>query len=192
MMPTGYWKDFIQQQQQPQGGVQNLALQSINQSPYQNLIGELQDPINIETGLTAPWYQQAFNRMRGQIQTGTKTNLEQMQKYTGGRGFRPGESGMADTLMGGVARQGAERLASGSGELAAHQLERGFGQKLSLEQLNLQRKLGGAGLALEGEEGALNRMMQMYGLQTQEELARWQPYWAGISGSYDNPFTYGG
>lgn len=190
-MPTGYWRDFIQQQQN-QGQVSNPALAGLNQSPSQTFISEMQQPIDIPTGLNAPWYQQAFNRMRGQIQTGTRANLAQIQQFTGGRGFRTGESGMADTLIGREARAGSQRLAGASAGLAESQLERGFGQRLSLEQLNLQRRLGAGGLAMQGEESAMDRLMQQQQLRVQEELARWQPYWAGATGAYNNPFAYGG
>ena len=189
-MPTGYWKDFVKKQ--PNAQVSNPALAGMNQSPSQTLISEMSSPITIESGLNAPWYQQAFNRMRGNIQTGTKTNLAQMNKYTGGKGFRPGESGMADTLMAGVARQGSERLAGAASGLAEFQTKEGFDQRLSVENLNLQRRLGAGGLAMRGEESAMDRLQREQELRVQEELARWQPYWSQVGSSYNNPFAYGG
>ncbi len=187
-MPTGYWKDFIKKQPQ----VSNPTLAGMNQSPSQTFISEMAQPIEIESGLNAPWYQQAFNRLRGNIQTGTKLNLAQMRKYTGGKGFRPGASGMADTLMAGVAREGSQRLTGAASGLAEMQTREGFNQKLSVEQLNLQRRLGAGGLAMQGEESAMDRLMREQELRVQEELARWQPYWSQVGSSYNNPFAYGG
>jgi len=47
--------------------------------------------------------------------------------------------------------------------------------------MNLQRKLGGAGLALTGEEGALNRALEYYRTKLGAETAEWQPWWQGMA-----------
>lgn len=142
------------------------------QTPYAGFLKSLAQPIEYQDRS-----QQRFNLARGQIQAGTKMQMGQMEKYMGGKGFRGGESGIADTAMGRIARGGAERMGQVTGQIAESEAERGYGYA----GLNLQRQLGGGQMALAGEEGALNRMMQYYGGQQQAEQRQWQPWWQGLS-----------
>lgn len=154
---------------------------TMQQSPYAGFLGGLQQPIDV------PYQnlqQQRYNLMRGQIQGATRTGMEQMRTMMGGRGFRAGEAGIADVPIMQIAQRGQEQLGRGALGLAAEEAR--IAPELGLREagLNLQRILGGGGLALAGEEAAQTRLMDYLRLISGTEAQRWQPYWGGVSGIY--------
>ena len=149
--------------------------QEMGQSPYAGFLQGLTQPIDYQDRS-----QQRYNIARGFIQSGTRTAMEQAKTYMGGRGFRGGESGMADVALGRIATGGAERLSRAGLEISESEAAR----RQQYEQLELQRKLGGGQLALTGEEGALNRMMEYYRARLGAETAEYQPWWQGMATGY--------
>ena len=147
----------------------------MGQSPYASFLKSLTEPIEYESR-----YQPRYNIARGQIQSGTRTALEQAKTYMGGRGFRGGESGIADTALGKIATGGAERLSRASLEIGESEAAR----RAEYERMNLQRKTSGAGIALTGEEGALDRMMRYYEAKLGAETREWTPWWQGMATGY--------
>jgi len=147
----------------------------MEKSPYAGFLESLTRPIRYEDRS-----QQRFNIARGQIQSGTRTQLEQAKEYMGGKGFRGGESGIADTALGKIATGGAERLSRAQLEIS----ESEAAKRSEYEALELQRKISGAGISLTGEEGALNRMMEYYRARLGAETAEYQPWWQGLSQGY--------
>ena len=147
----------------------------MGQSPYAGFLSSLAQPIDYQDRS-----QQRYNIARGQIQSGTRTAMEQAKTYMGGRGFRGGESGIADTALGQIATGGAERLGRAGLEIGESEAAR----RHQYEQLDLQRKLSGGQLALTGEEGALNRMMEYYRSKLMAETAEYQPWWSGMASGY--------
>ena len=145
----------------------------MGQSPYAGFLKSLTEPLQYESR-----YQQRFNLARGGIQSATRTALEQAKTYMGGKGFRAGESGIADAPISAIATKGAERLTKAGLEIGESEAAR----RAEYDRMELQRKMGGGQLALTGEEGALNRMMEYYKAKLSAETAEWQPWWAGISG----------
>lgn len=147
----------------------------MGQSPYAGFLQQLTQPIDYQDRS-----QQRYNIARGYIQSGTRTAMEQAKTYMGGRGFRGGESGYADVPFARIATGGAERLSRAQAEIGESEAAR----RQQYEQLELQRKLGGGQLALTGEEGALNRMMEYYRARLGAETAEYQPWWSGMSVGY--------
>jgi len=147
----------------------------MGQSPYAGFLQSLTRPIGYEDRS-----QQRYNIARGQIQSGTRTAMEQAKTYMGGRGFRGGESGIADTALGQIATGGAQRLSQAGLEIGESEAAR----RQQTEMMNLQRMLGGGQLALTGEEGALNRMMEYYRARLGAETAEYTPWWSGMSSGY--------
>ena len=147
----------------------------MGQSPYAGFLASLAQPIDYQDRS-----QQRYNIARGQIQSGTRTAMEQAKTYMGGRGFRGGESGIADTALGRIATGGAERLTRATQEIGESESAR----RQQYEMMNLQRMMGGGQLALTGEEGALNRMMEYYRARLGAETAEYQPWWQGFSQGY--------
>ena len=147
----------------------------MGQSPYAGFLQQLTQPIDYQDRS-----QQRYNIARGFIQSGTRTAMEQAKTYMGGRGFRGGESGIADTALGRIATGGAERLSRAGLEIG----ESGAARRGEYERMNLQRITSGAGIALTGEEGALNRMMEYYRAKLQAETAEYQPWWQGMATGY--------
>ena len=145
----------------------------MGQSPFAGFLKSLTEPLQYESR-----YQQRFNLARGGIQSATRTALEQAKTYMGGRGFRAGESGIADAPISAIATKGAERLSRAGLEIGESEAAR----RAEYDRMELQRKMGGAQIALSGEEGALNRMMEYYKTKLEAETREWTPWWAGISG----------
>jgi len=144
-----------------------------SKSPYAKFLESLTKPIEYKSRAKERW-----NLARGQIQGATKLEAEQMKTYMGGKGFRGGESGIADTALGRVARGGSERLSEASRMIALSEADRAQ----QYEMMNLQRLLGGGQLALGGEEGAYNRLMDYYRNKLGGETGEWTPYWQGLTG----------
>ena len=149
--------------------------EEMGQSPYAGFLQQLTQPIDYQDRS-----QQRYNIARGYIQSGTRTAMEQAKTYMGGRGFRGGESGIADTALGRIATGGAERLGRAQAEIGESEAAR----RGEYERMNLQRQLGGGQLALTGEEGALNRMMEYYRARLGAETAEYQPWWQGMAAGY--------
>ena len=145
----------------------------MGQSPYAGFLKGLTEPLQYENR-----YQQRFNLARGGIQSATRTALEQAKSYMGGKGFRAGESGIADAPISAIATKGAETLSRAGLEIG----ESEAAKRAEYDRMELQRKMGGAQIALSGEEGALDRMMRYYEAKLGAETREWQPWWAGISG----------
>lgn len=106
----------------------------------------LAQPIKAKTGLSDIERRGIYNLGRRQIQGATKTAMEQMRTQLGGRGFRAGESGIADTALGQIASQGAERLGAFATQTALEERKRRFEEAAQLGGLNVQRMAAGAGL----------------------------------------------
>lgn len=148
---------------------------NMQQSAYAPFLQQLTQPIEYQSQ-----QQERYGLAQEQIQRGTRLEAEQMRRYMGGRGFRGGESGIADTALGGVFRGGAERLSQASRAISQDEAAR----EAQYAQMNLQRMLGagqlglgGEELTLAGQEGAMNRMMQMWQSMIQSQQGRFQPYW---------------
>ena len=77
---------------------------------------QLKKPVDLGgTGSTSAL---KYGLARGQIQGGTRTAMEQARESMGGRGFRAGESGLADTTIAQIATQGASRLGEAYNQIA--------------------------------------------------------------------------
>lgn len=151
------------------------ALAGMEKSPFAGFLASLGRPIPFEGR-----HQQRFNIARGQIQSGTRTALEQMKTFMGGRGFRGGESGYADVPLERIATGGAERLSRAGLEIGESEAER----KQAYDMMNLQRMVSGGQLGLAGEEGIQNRLLQYLALLSGTEQNRWQPYWGAVGQTY--------
>ena len=150
-------------------------LEGMKHSPYSGFMQMLSKQIPFEGR-----YQQRFNLARGGIQSGTRTALEQMKTFMGGRGFRGGESGYADVPLAQIATGGAERLSQAGLQIGESEAER----KQAYDMMNLQRMIGGGQLGLAGEEGIQNRLLQYLALLSGTEQQRWQPYWGAAGATY--------
>ena len=177
--PVGTTGAVTGQTTQPQTPTGSGVEQGMGQSPYAGFLRGLTEPIGYQDRS-----QQRYNIARGFIQSGTRTAMEQAKTYMGGRGFRGGESGIADTALSRIATGGAERLSRAGLEIGESEAAR----RQQYEMMNLQRMLGGGQLALTGEEGALNRMMEYYRARLGAETAEYQPWWQGISSGYSTGY----
>jgi len=115
-------------------------------------------------GMTGAESAAKYGLARRQIQGGTKAAMEQAKAAMGGRGFRAGESGIADTAMASIASQGAERLGAAATEQALAETQRIDQLRAQQAGLNVQRATGagqiGVGFAQAGAQRAAARMAQ--------------------------------
>jgi hypothetical protein len=109
---------------------------------------KLETPITAEIGLSGDERQGIYNLARGQTQGATKTAMEQARSAMGGRGFRGGESGIADSALGQIAQQGQSSLNRFSQDIAHREAANRFSQNMALNQANLSRLGTGAQTAL--------------------------------------------
>ncbi len=109
-------------------------------------LDQLKEPVDEQIGLTEDERQGIYNLGRRQMQGAYNTAAETMREKMGGRGFRAGDSGVADTAVGQIISQGAERLGAYGQEIAVGEAKNRFQQKATIAQLNQQRLLGAGGL----------------------------------------------
>lgn len=108
---------------------------------------ELTTPVTADIGLSEPERQGIYNLARRQIQSGTNASAAELEGKMGGKGFRAGESGIADTAIGNIYSQGAERLGQVGLQTSIEEAKNRFAQNLALSQLNQNRLLGGGDLS---------------------------------------------
>ena len=154
---------------QPSSGA---TVGELGNTPYAGFLKALTQPIRYQDRS-----QQRWNVARGQIQTGNQAGMGALTKVLGGRGFRGGESGYADTAYAGETRAGSERLTRAASEIETSEADRA----MQYSQLNLQRMGMGGGLALQGEEGALNREFGYYRSKLDAETEKYRPWWQALS-----------
>ena len=106
----------------------------------QDWMKQLETPI--EAGLSKGDLQTQYNQMRKQIQGGWGAGTEALKGQLGQRGFRVGESGVADTALAGLYGEGARALSTGAENIYLDEAKR----RQDLAGLNLQRMLGAGGL----------------------------------------------
>ena len=159
----------------------NPALAGMAQSPYQRFLGGLGKGMDLGAGRTGAEEQDIFNRMRERIQGMGKIQETQYTRGMGARGFREGESGIVGRGLSDIRTGTQERLSGAARDVAISSQEKAFGERAQQAQLNLQRMLGGGGMALQGEQSAMQNLLSMYGMMSGSEHQRWSPYWGGMS-----------
>lgn len=155
---------------------------SMGQSPYGSFLKSLTQPVQ------SP-YQSQFKEKAALLKEYTQgaydTAAEGLRSRLASRqGLITGESGIADTALGRLRQEQAQEQSRGYRGLMTEESQREQEMALNTAAMNLQRKLGGAGLALQGEESIMDRMMQYYQSQLGAETSAYQPWWqmqAGIS-----------
>lgn len=101
--------------------------------------------------------QGVYNLARRQTQGATKTAGEQLQGAMGGKGFRGGESGIADTALAGIYNQGAERMGQMASQQSIAEVKNRFDQSLATNRMDLDRLLGGGGISAQMAQAAASR-----------------------------------
>lgn len=142
----------------------------------------------IDVGLSEKERTNIFNVGRGRIQTATNVAMEQMKETLGEKGFRPGDSGLADTILGKIAMKGQEELSGFGRQIESQESVRRFMESLQKGKFGLEEKK--FGLQEEGFEyqqmmQAIQLLMSMYGMGQQGQATAYAPYWQSIQ-------SYGG
>ena len=137
-------------------------------------------PYDLPVGLSGRETQDVINLGRENIQSSTDIAMEQMREKLGSKGFRAGESGIADTILGGIAKEGQKQLSTFSKETTMNERMRRFQEHFARAKLGLERE----GFEYGQERDLLNSLMSMFGMGMQGQQARWQPYWQGLTESY--------
>lgn len=196
-------------------GLEGLKGQIYNQnwtaeSPYANLfkgyMQQLATPLDLKAGLTPEQLAAQTNQIRSNIMGGTKAMMGQMENKMGGRGFRAGDSGFADTALAGVAREGQSRLSDALTTASLENARQEKANELQLAGLNTQRLLGAGqyGGLLEnsrqsgfknlfdaiGTGGGLEQFEKNYGLQ-ERQLGQAGANAAAAQDRWSQEFEYG-
>ena len=112
----------------------------------------LSTPITADIGLSDEERQGIYNLARRQSQGATNAAASELEQKLGTKGFRAGESGIADTALGQLYSKGAESLGQFGQKAALSEAENRFGQNMELSNANLNRLTAGGQLALGGLE----------------------------------------
>jgi hypothetical protein len=163
---------------------------------------ELTKPVTAEIGLSPAELQDVYNSARLQTQGSTNAAAEEMIAAMGGRGFAPGESGIADSAVGKILGEGANRLGQFSMNQAINERNKRFEENMALNSANLQRMgigsdlaskmaataasraasagslaLGHEQLDYQKESQTMNDLMQYMGMMQGSQQNAWAPYW---------------
>ena len=124
-------------------------------------------------GLSGAERQNIMNLARRQQSGQTKAATDQMMTAMGGRGFQAGSSGIADTAIGKIQSEGAERLGALSSEMAANEAKLRGEQKSAEGQL----QVGALSAAASAESQAAMASAQRAAARMSQEVARERLGW---------------
>lgn len=149
-------------------------------------------PINSVVGLSPEERQRIYNQARGNFLGTTGAAANSMINSLGGRGFVPGESGLADSAVGRVWSEGLKGYGDAMTGIATSEMKDRFNQGFALDQLRSQQgqwaQEFGAGRMDKSTEELLAYMNLMQGSQA----AQYAPYWNSLSGANLSEANYGG
>lgn len=135
---------------------------------------KLAKPVQIKTGISEIERKRIYGLGRRQAAGAQRASMERMREMMGGKGFRMGESGIADTAMGEMASRGAEQLGGMAQEQALSERQRRFEEASTAAGITTQRLQAGmqgkVGLAQAGSAAAAARVRAEF---DREQLA-WQ------------------
>ena len=168
------------------------------ESPYQSLYMEQYQKLNTPENI-----QSLINTAKANIMGQTQADIQAAQRAAGARGFRAGESGIADRAIQNAIRVGQQNLGQTIGNIAAQ------AQQNELAKAQLATNLLNS-LTTQGQEGALralqtggalestqqqfgqnqimdflNLLMQLYSGEQQQQLVRYSPYWEALRAIYE-------
>lgn len=147
---------------------------------------KLAQPVQIKTGLSEIERKRIYGLGRRQATGAQQASMERMREMMGGKGFRMGESGIADTAMGQMMSTGAEQLGGMAQEQALSERQRRFEEASTTAGITTQRLAAGmqgkVGLAQAGSAAAAARI--------HAELGREQLGWQ--KEQYGQEFEYRG
>jgi len=106
-------------------------------------LSKLEAPI--EAGLSEGDLQKQYNQMRNQIQGGWNAGLDTLTGTMAKYGFRPGESGRADSAVGQFLTSGSQALSKGATDVYLNEAA----NRNKLAEMNLNRLLGAGGLEVQ-------------------------------------------
>jgi hypothetical protein len=123
-------------------------------------------------GLTDAERQNIYNLARRQQAGETRGALQDTMAVMGGRGFHAGESGIADTVLGQIRGEGAERMGRLSSELAADEAQRRAEQQATEKQLQISALTGAGQIeASKAQASAASAAARMNAQVARERLA---------------------
>jgi hypothetical protein len=166
-------------------------LEKLKHSPYAAPVEERKErpaSANIPIGLSERERTNMFNIGRGRIQTATNVAMEQMREKLGARGFRAGESGLADTILGKIATEGQRQLSDYGRQIESEEALRRFAERLEAGKFGLLEKESGLrerGFEYGQEMDAIRMLMALFGMGQQQQATGYAPYWQSI-------LSYGG
>ena len=133
---------------------------------------ELKKPGELDVGLKEEERQGIYNLGRRQMQGAWTAGAEQLKESIGSQGFRAGESGRADTALGGLYAQGAESLGKYGQEIALSEATNRFNQNATVEGLRQSRLLGGG--QLEAQHAATSASAGAASDRLKFDKSRWR------------------
>lgn len=156
-------------------------------SPYADLFKGYMEkaatPIERPLGLTPEQQQGQMNMLKANILGMTGAQQGAMTNQMAASGFVPGESGRADTALGGIAQAGQRQFSDSATQMLLDEAKRREALDLETERINTERLLGaskygelleqgdlgrlGLGLEAGGFGAGLEQFEKNYGLQQQ-------------------------
>lgn len=134
---------------------------------------KLAQPVQIKTGLSELERKRIYGLSRRQATGAQQASMERMREMMGGKGFRMGESGIADTAIGTMGMQGAERLGGMAQEQALSERQRRFDEAAQTAGITTQRLAAG----MQGKVGLKQAGAAAAAARIQAELGREQLAW---------------
>jgi hypothetical protein len=132
------------------------------------------------------YQQQAFNLSRRQNQGGWSAGLGTLQQALGGRGFKTGESGVADNAIGNYLSQQSEGLGQSSTALAVEGAKNKFLQNFNLDQLNFEKDKWGKEFGASREDQSMQDMLAYMAIMNQNQTTPYAAYWGGLNNAINS------
>ena len=149
-------------------------------------------PINSVVGLSPEERQRIYNQARGNFLGTTGAAANSMVNQLGGRGFVPGESGMADTAVGNVWAQGLKGYGDTMSGIATSEMKDRFNQGFAIDQLKSQQGQWAQEFGASRMDKSTEELMQYLNLAQSSQLGQYAPYWGAQAGANLSEANYGG
>jgi len=115
-----------------------------------------------------------------------------MVNQLGGKGFVPGESGVADSAVGKLWAEGLKGYGEANASIAAEEAKNRFTQGFNLDQLRAQQNQWAQEFGANRMDRSVDEYLAYLNLMQGSQLGQYSPYWNAEAGANLSEANYGG
>ena len=134
-------------------------------------------------GLSPEERSRIYNQARLNFTGAMRQGVGEMSNMMGGRGFVPGESGLADTAIGSVYSKGLSDLGGVMQGIATDEAKNRFAQGLALDQLKMQQNQWAQEFGANRQDQSTADLLNLLNLYQTSQAGVYAPYYGTLGAS---------